>query len=204
MASRVFFKEKNIPLSNIMACATDGAPSMIGRHLSFTSFLKTVVPGVLTVYCVIHRQHIVAKNLSDRLHKTVVTVITAVNKDFLMEKKVGIHCSNWLQDWMPLSISNRNIQNPIHRIRWILEEFLPTPFTCVIPTNYQRCLLFRKTLESRTLETIVETSYSAWIMLTALKYRPSLWILFDMQTLCTLSTYEWKKEEVYNSDLEAI
>ena len=67
---------------------------MIGRHLSFTSFLKTVVPGVLTVHCVIHRQHIVAKNLSDRLHKTMVTVITAVNKDFLMEKKVGIHCSN--------------------------------------------------------------------------------------------------------------
>ena len=35
-----FFKEKNIPLSNILACATDGAPSVVGRHRGFISFLK--------------------------------------------------------------------------------------------------------------------------------------------------------------------
>ena len=75
-----FFKEKNIPLSNILACATDGAPSMIGRHRGFISFLKKAVPGVLTVHCVIHRQHLVAKNLSGRLYKSMNTVITAVNK----------------------------------------------------------------------------------------------------------------------------
>ena len=75
-----FFKEKNIPLSNILACATDGAPSMIGRHRGFISFLKKAVPGVLTVHCVIHRQHLVAKNLSGRLHKSMNIVITAVNK----------------------------------------------------------------------------------------------------------------------------
>ena len=75
-----FFKEKNIPLSNILACATDGAPSMIGRHRGFISFLKKAVRGVLTVHCVIHRQHLVAKNLSGRLHKSMNIVITAVNK----------------------------------------------------------------------------------------------------------------------------
>ena len=37
-----------MPLSNSLACATDGAPSMV---------------GVLTVHCVIHRQHLVAKNV---------------------------------------------------------------------------------------------------------------------------------------------
>ena len=56
-----FFKEKDIPLSNILACATDGAPSMIGCHRGFISFLKKAVPGVLTVHCVIYRQHLVAK-----------------------------------------------------------------------------------------------------------------------------------------------
>ncbi|XP_037122184.1 protein ZBED8-like [Syngnathus acus] len=75
-----FFKEKDIPLSNILACATDGAPSMVGRHRGFISFLKKAVPGVLTVHCVIHRQHLVAKNLSGRLHKSMSTVITAINK----------------------------------------------------------------------------------------------------------------------------
>ena len=35
---------------------------------------------MLTVHCVIHRQHLVVKNLSDRLRKTMGTVITVVNK----------------------------------------------------------------------------------------------------------------------------
>ena len=74
-----FFKEKNIPLSNILACATDGAPSMEGNHCGFISFLIKAVLGVLTVHCVIHRQ-LVAKNLSGQLHKSMNTVITAVNK----------------------------------------------------------------------------------------------------------------------------
>ena len=53
---------------------------MIGHHRGFISFLKKVVPGVLMVHCVIHRQHLVAKNLSGRLHKSMSTVITAINK----------------------------------------------------------------------------------------------------------------------------
>ena len=57
-----FFKEKDIPLSNILACATDGASSMIGHHIMASSVsLKKTVPGVLTVHCVIHRQHLVTK-----------------------------------------------------------------------------------------------------------------------------------------------
>ena len=38
-----FFEEKSIPLRNIVACATDGAPSMIGRHRGFIAHLKRVV-----------------------------------------------------------------------------------------------------------------------------------------------------------------
>ena len=40
-----FFKEKDIPFSNILAFATDAAPSMISRHRGFISFLKKAVPG---------------------------------------------------------------------------------------------------------------------------------------------------------------
>lgn len=75
-----FFKDKEIPLTNILACATDGAPSMTGRYRGCVAYLKKAVPNVFTIHCVIHRQHLVAKNLSDRLHKSLHTVITAVNK----------------------------------------------------------------------------------------------------------------------------
>ena len=75
-----YFQKKSIPLTNIISCATDGAPSMIGRHRGFLSYLKKAVTKVLTVHCVIHRQHLVAKNLSEKLHESLSTVITTVNK----------------------------------------------------------------------------------------------------------------------------
>ena len=38
------------------------------------------MPNLFSIHCVIHRRHLVAKKLSDRLHKSLQTVITAVNK----------------------------------------------------------------------------------------------------------------------------
>ncbi|XP_025406676.1 SCAN domain-containing protein 3-like [Sipha flava] len=75
-----FFKEKNIPLKNVISIATDGAPAMVGRHRGFIAFFKNEIPGILAIHCVIHRQHLVAKNLSDRLHQSLQYVISAVNK----------------------------------------------------------------------------------------------------------------------------
>ena len=54
-----YFQKKSIPLTNIISCATDGAQSMVGHHGGFLSYLKKAIPKVLTVHCVIHRQHLV-------------------------------------------------------------------------------------------------------------------------------------------------
>jgi hypothetical protein len=35
-----FFKEKEIPMCNILSVATDGAPDMVGCHRGFISYLK--------------------------------------------------------------------------------------------------------------------------------------------------------------------
>ncbi|KAK2578105.1 hypothetical protein KPH14_011616 [Odynerus spinipes] len=77
---RDFFMEKAIPLSNIISAATDGATAMFGRYRGFISHLKQNVPGVFAIHCVIHRQHLVAKNLSGRLHQSLQIVINLVNK----------------------------------------------------------------------------------------------------------------------------
>ncbi|XP_026475840.1 protein ZBED8-like [Ctenocephalides felis] len=74
-----FFKEKGIPLRNILSVATDGAPAMVGRYKGFFAFLKKKVPNAFAVHCVIHRQHLVAKNLSERLHNSLQYVIRATN-----------------------------------------------------------------------------------------------------------------------------
>ena len=75
-----FFKQKVILLLNVISCATDGVPSMVGRHRRFIVHLKREIPDIFTIHCVIHRQHLAAKQLSNRLHCTLQTVIKAVNK----------------------------------------------------------------------------------------------------------------------------
>ena len=51
---------------------------MLGRHRGFIKYLKEAVPVVIED-CVKHRQNLVAKNISGRLHDSLNTVIRAAN-----------------------------------------------------------------------------------------------------------------------------
>ena len=75
-----FMEEKNIPITNVIACATDGAPSMVGRQRGFMAHLKQASPTVFAIHCVVHRQHLVAKNLNADLHASLQAVIKVVNR----------------------------------------------------------------------------------------------------------------------------
>ena len=75
-----YLESNKIPLENIIGIATDGAPSMVGRHVGLITFFKKVNPNLFTIHCVIHRQHLVAKKLSNHLHTSLNLVIKAVNK----------------------------------------------------------------------------------------------------------------------------
>lgn len=52
---------------------------MTGRYKGFSAHLKKAVPEVFCIHCVIHRQHLVAKKLSGRLHDALTVVIKVVN-----------------------------------------------------------------------------------------------------------------------------
>ncbi|XP_076144513.1 zinc finger BED domain-containing protein 5-like [Alosa pseudoharengus] len=75
-----FLHERAIPMENIIACATDGAPAMVGRYRGFATLLKHQVPHVLTVHCVLHRHNLVAKNISDSLHQSLNVAVKSINK----------------------------------------------------------------------------------------------------------------------------
>jgi hypothetical protein len=60
--------------------ATDGAPAMVRPCHGLISHLKKIIPEVTAIHCVIHQQHQVAKNLSEKLHQSLQFVINAVNK----------------------------------------------------------------------------------------------------------------------------
>ena len=47
----ICFNENNILLTNTVLCATDGAPSMVGRHSGILTCLKKIVPCVYYPLC---------------------------------------------------------------------------------------------------------------------------------------------------------
>ena len=49
-----FYEEKEIPMQNILQCATDGAAAMVGKHRGFIALMKKKIPGLVAVHCVIH------------------------------------------------------------------------------------------------------------------------------------------------------
>uniref|UniRef100_A0A5S6Q1F4 HAT C-terminal dimerisation domain-containing protein n=1 Tax=Trichuris muris TaxID=70415 RepID=A0A5S6Q1F4_TRIMR len=53
---------------------------MVGCHRGFISQLIKIVPNVLSIHCVLHRQHLVARRLSPRLNESLQYGINAVNK----------------------------------------------------------------------------------------------------------------------------
>ena len=63
-----YFELKSIPLENLVAIATYGAPSMIGKSSGVVSRLKKDNPSLFSIHCVVHRQHFVAKELSVKLN----------------------------------------------------------------------------------------------------------------------------------------
>lgn len=47
-----YFQENNIPFKNIIAYASDGAPSMTGIYKGFIAHLKKAVPEVFCIHTV--------------------------------------------------------------------------------------------------------------------------------------------------------
>ena len=95
-------------------CATDGTPSMIGSHLGFIAHLKRAVPNVFSIYCVIHRQHLIAKHLSAIIHQSLQIVITATNKiikNSLNDRTFKQLCENNDEDYKRLLLHTE--------VRWL-------------------------------------------------------------------------------------
>lgn len=53
---------------------------MTGHQAGLVSHMKKEAPGLFAIHCVIHRQHLVAKRLSERLSSNLAAIISAINK----------------------------------------------------------------------------------------------------------------------------
>lgn len=100
-------------MGNIITCATDSAVAMVGRYKGFVAYLKKTDPNVFCIHCMVHRQHLVAKNWDGHLKNVLDNVIKVVN------------CikTNQLQDhiFYQLCADNEEFKNLIlhTEVRWL-------------------------------------------------------------------------------------
>ncbi|XP_029633296.1 SCAN domain-containing protein 3-like [Octopus sinensis] len=73
-----YFNDKNIPLTNLINIASDGVAAMTGKMKDFVSRMKSVAPYIFYIHCIIHRQHLVAKNIG-QMEEVLNTAIHAIN-----------------------------------------------------------------------------------------------------------------------------
>ena len=74
-----YFNNKNIPLTNLINIAPDGAAAMTGKDKGFIYRMKSVAPHIFHIHCIIHRQHLVAKNIGGDMEEVLNTAIHAIN-----------------------------------------------------------------------------------------------------------------------------
>ena len=74
-----FLQNNGIPLSNLLQIATDGASAMTGKHNGFVAKLKEVAPHIMTIHCIIHRQHLAAKSLNNDMEEALKVTISAIS-----------------------------------------------------------------------------------------------------------------------------
>ncbi|CAI9736936.1 Hypothetical predicted protein [Octopus vulgaris] len=88
-----YFNDKNIPSTNLINTASYGAAAMTGKVKGFVSRMKSVAPHILNICCIIHRQHVVAKNIGGHMENALNTSIhtnnivksNSVNNRFFMQ-----------------------------------------------------------------------------------------------------------------------
>ncbi|CAK9816162.1 SCAN domain-containing protein 3 [Anthophora plagiata] len=69
----------DIPMKNITSCAADSANNMMGKKNGCLKLMKDANPEMILVHCVIHRENLVAKNISPVLNEVLHSVIKCIN-----------------------------------------------------------------------------------------------------------------------------
>ncbi|CAH0546966.1 unnamed protein product [Brassicogethes aeneus] len=80
-----FFEKYNILWEKLVGVCTDGAPSMLGSRSGFVTLLKNKNPNITGIHCVIHRQALAAKTLSNSFNEALNIAIKVVSRHYFIK-----------------------------------------------------------------------------------------------------------------------
>ena len=73
-----YFNNNNIPMTNLISIASDGAAAMAGKVKGFISRMKSDAPHIFHIHCIIHRHHLVAMNTGGDMVEALNTAILVI------------------------------------------------------------------------------------------------------------------------------
>ena len=74
-----FFEEEGLNWGKLVGACTDEAPVMMGARSGFAKLLKQKNPKVVTQHCIIHREALASRTMTQPLNETLDTAIILVN-----------------------------------------------------------------------------------------------------------------------------
>ena len=131
-----FYEDKGIPMKNIIQCATDGAPAMVGRHRGFIALMKREIPGVIAIHGVINRHHLAAKQISGELQETLNFIIRCINR--MNDRLFRLLCQENDEDFERLLFHTE--------VRWLSKGACLTKFCVLYDTVVE---FFEETLKDK-------------------------------------------------------
>ncbi|KAF2890405.1 hypothetical protein ILUMI_15768 [Ignelater luminosus] len=87
-----YFEKHGLMWQKLAGFGNDGAPAMLGYRSSLAALIKKKNPFAITTHCVIHRQALAAKTLSECFAITMKTAIKVVN--FIHTRLIKELCSD--------------------------------------------------------------------------------------------------------------
>lgn len=77
-----YLKSHNIPLTNIIGFAADGASNIMGTNNSIVSHLMTKLPGIAILKCMCHTVHLCSSHAAKTLHCSCEDLIRNIYTHF--------------------------------------------------------------------------------------------------------------------------
>ncbi|XP_067137758.1 protein FAM200C-like [Centruroides vittatus] len=111
---KCYLDDNEIPMKNVISCAADGAPNMMGKKNGCLQLMKADNPEMTLIHCVIHKENLVAKNMSPILHETLNAVIKCINSikaSAKIERLFKLFCKEQNEDHVRLLLHTE--------VRWL-------------------------------------------------------------------------------------
>lgn len=143
-----FLGKHELSWQKLIGVCTDGAPAMLGSRSGFIQLVREKNPNIVAVHCIIHRQALAAKTLSDELNavlKLCIKIVNCIKKNALNTRLFTSLCEDLGAEHKTLLfytevrwLSKGNMLARLFELRNEVMNFLETQKQSVLSVEFRK------------------------------------------------------------------